>query len=137
MADVAITPSLVQNSDAATIISADTAVAITAGQLVAKDVNGKFILADADGVSPAHKVVGIAIDSAPGANQPLDVATADTAFVPGGTLVVGTAYILSATPGGLAPYADGVTGMNRQIIGVAVTTTTLLLRIIQSNTLIP
>jgi hypothetical protein len=136
MADVAITANLVQNSDAATIISADAAVAITAGQLVAKDVNGKFILADADGVSPAYKVVGIALDSA-GANQPLDVATADATFVVGGTLVVGQVYILSATAGAICPTTDGATGMNRQVMGVALTTTTLLLKIIQSNTLIP
>lgn len=132
MADLTVTANSVQNSDAATILTGDAAAAVAAGQAVYKDSNGKFNLADANGTTPAFKVIGIALDSA-GPNQPISVATADPDFVPGATLVKGTTYILSGTPGGIAPDVDGVSGWNKQIIGVATSTTNMVLKITLSN----
>jgi hypothetical protein len=132
MADLTIVEDDVQNSDAGTVISGDAAVDIAAGQAVYKLANGKYGLADADGTTPSFKVVGIALDSA-GPDQPVSICTSDPDFVPGATLVKGVTYILSGNAGGIAPDEDADTGWNKQIIGVATSTTNMLLRITQSN----
>src|SRR3977135_1966111 len=105
MADLVITPANVLASAQATVAQGVAAVAILAGQVVYKDVTGKFNLADANGVTPAFKAFGIAQHAA-AALQPMQVAIADPLFVVGATLVVGTTYILSGTPGAICPDAD-------------------------------
>lgn len=138
MPDLTITAEDVINSDAATIIKGDSASAISAGQVVYKLANGKFGLADADGISPLFKVAGIAINSTAGADQPLSVCTNDPVFGTGATgLVSGDIYVLSATAGGIAPASDLAEDMNVQILGVAISDTEIYLKIVNSNAVVP
>ncbi len=130
--DIVITKANVQNSDAGALISGDAAVAIVAGQVVAKNTAGKFILADANAAVPANKPVGIALNDAD-IDQPLSVCTRDPDFVFGGTAAIGDVVILSGTPGGIAPYADQVAGWFTSVLGVAKSTTTINLTIVQSG----
>lgn len=132
MGNLSITAANVQNSDTASIVDGIAAVAITAGQVLYKLLNGTYGLADANGTTPAFKVAGIALNDA-GPGQPVQLVTNDVAFVSGGTMTKGTIYILSGTPGAIAPVADLTTGWNRQILGVALSSTVLYLKIINSN----
>lgn len=95
--------------------------AITRGQALYKDLTdaSKLKLADAD-VQATARFCGIALaDVATGQYLPYLPAGA---FNPGAAVVVGTAYVCSTTPGGIAPLADLTTGDFFSIIGFATTT---------------
>lgn len=46
-------------------------------------------------------------------------------YNPGGTVVIGTVYVVDLTAGGIAPTADMLTGDFQTIIGVATTTSNI------------
>jgi hypothetical protein len=96
--------------------------AITQGQPVYLHTDQKYYLSDADAAAPANKVDGIALNSA-AANQPLRVATQDSAFTPGCTLTVGEVLVVGNTAGTLHPSADLTTGWVPMIVFVATSTT--------------
>lgn len=110
---------------------------ITAGQVVYKDATtNTYKLADNDGASAAlASVAGIALHGA-SSGQPLKVQTAGGINV-GATLTVGEIYVLSATPGGIAPKADLATGKRVTVLGVATTTSNLMLKSIVSGVAVP
>jgi hypothetical protein len=96
--------------------------AITAGQSVFLDnvtgstTNGKYLKSDAnDGTR--NKFDGIAMNS-PGSGQALVVANGGEIDI-GATLTTGEIYVVSATPGGVAPVGDKVTGWRVIIAGYA------------------
>lgn len=93
---------------------------------------------DTDGVGKAHpadandttksKCVGVTVEKSY-SGQPVLYASVSAAFVPGATLTKGVAYILSATPGGIAPAADLTTGWRRVDLFTALDTTTAVLNV--------
>jgi hypothetical protein len=108
---------------------------ITAGQVVFKDSSTKkFELADADDTS-LDEVYGIALNG--GADgQPGVVALPGSDITIGATLTAGTAYYLSATAGGICPFADLVTGDRVIFLGIAKSTSVLHFRPIDSGVIL-
>lgn len=103
-------------------------VAITAGQAVYMDGNGKWQLADANGTN-TEKVEGLAAHSV-AANQPLLVVYEDDDLTLGATLsMTAPIYVLSGTAGGIAPVADITTGMHPKYLLTAKSTTKCILSI--------
>jgi hypothetical protein len=84
----------------------------------------KLKLADANGAAATRNVVGIALNGGSD-GQPIKYATSDPALVLGATLVVGQDYMLSDTPGAVAPVSDAVSGDYVTVLGVAISTTEL------------
>lgn len=128
MADISITATSVIASGNSNTETGVAGAAITTGHVVYKDsTTGKFGLSDANGASADIKsVYGVALNGA-AIGQPVTVARSGDITV-GGTLVAGTAYYLSATPGGIAPVADLTTGDAVVQLGLAKSTTVLAFR---------
>ncbi len=134
---LSITVANVQNSASGTLIEGNAAAAITAGQVVYRNDDGDFDLADANGTTPAFRVAGIALNDAD-VDQPVQICTGDVAFVPGATLTPGTIYILSGTtPGGIEAASAATVGWNVQVLGVAVSASVLYFKIVNSNGVVP
>lgn len=110
---------------------------ITAGQtLYLKESDSRYWKADSDSATSAVRVlVGIALNGA-SAGQPLRVQTAGSITI-GGTVAVGTVYILSDTAGGIMPSTDVETGDYVSIVGIATTTGIILLDITNSGVAVP
>lgn len=121
-ADVTITAGNVLPGANARYRQGVAGVAITAGQLVYLDVaTNTWKLTDAN-VAAAADVDGIAVVST-AAGAPLTVVTWDDDLTLGGTTAKGTIYLASATPGGVAPAADLVTGWYAIVVALGKTTT--------------
>jgi hypothetical protein len=106
---------------------------ITAGMPVYADGADTFQLkpAQADAAATA-KVAGMALNSADD-EQPIIFQT-DGVFKPGATVVIGETYALSAAnPGKIAPYGDLVSTNRVTILGVGISTSEILLGIINSE----
>lgn len=103
--------------------------AIAAGQAVYKDgATGRFLLADSNSATAAARTpYGIALNSA-GDGQPLVVHKSGD-LTAGATLVAGTTYYLSDTPGGICPLADVGSGEYACIVGIAKSTSVLAVAI--------
>lgn len=130
MADITITPSAVLAASDATRESGTAGATITAGQVVAKHAtNGKYVLADADGTG-VTRPRGIALNGASD-GQPLTIVTAGDVTL--GGMTAGVSYYLSPTAGGIAPRADVDTGDTVTALGIAKSTTVLLLNITHSG----
>lgn len=103
-------------------------VTVTAGQTLYKDPadSNKLKLADCNAAGPElADCVGIALNNA-STGQPVNFLAAGD-INPGAALVVGTTYILSATPGGIAPIADHASTWRLTYLGYATTTSNLRL----------
>ena len=86
--------------------------------------DGKLKPADNDSATAAvRRAIGIALNGAAN-GQPLAYLTAGPITI-GATLVAGTAYYLSDTPGGICPVADLTTGEYPVLLGLATSTTVL------------
>lgn len=84
----------------------------------------KWMLADSNSATAeAKKAGGVALNGC-ALDQPLVVQTAGDITL-GATLVAGSPYYLSETPGGIEPAADLTTGENVCLIGLAKSTTVL------------
>lgn len=105
----------------------------TAGQAVYRDStdNYDFKLADANTAAPSE-AYGILLNG--GADgQPAEIVRGGL-YAPGGTVVVGMVYAVSAAaPGGIAPYGDLATGDYVTILGVGYTAALILVDIIVSK----
>lgn len=125
-ADVSITAANVVPSAEARTIRRVAAVAITAGQTVyVEAATNQLKLADGNSsTAEVRKVAGIAVTSG-AIGTVISVVTRDPALVLGGTTAKGTAYTLSATPGGIAPLADLTTGWYGHIIGIGISSTVI------------
>ncbi len=103
----------------------------TAGETVAAGKVGflssttkKWMLADSNSATAeARKAAGIFLNGA-SLNQPVDVVTKGPVTI-GTTLVPGTAYFLSDTPGGICVLADVGSGEYICQLGLAISTTVL------------
>ena len=125
MADLTITAANVAVTSGETE-TGTAGAAITAGQVVFKNASGNFALADADDTS-LDEVYGIALNGA-ASGQPLEVAKSGCSITIGATLTAGLAYYLSATAGGIAPYADLVADDRVIYLGSATSTSVLAFR---------
>lgn len=138
MADLLVTTTGVKRSDNNSGIRTRKAGAtIAAGDSVYEDVNGKWQLADANGVSAAMaQVAGIAVGGG-ALDQEVTVITGGKLTLPtsgvGTTMVKGSVYVLSSNPGKIAPAADLVAGHNVTVLGVALSATELLVSIVVSG----
>lgn len=101
--------------------------AITAGQTVYKDGNGKWQLAQADGTAAEAAVRGVAVNSTSAADQPLAVAIEGDVQLDTGALAgaaVGDIAVLGAAAGGMYPSGDLVSTNRVAIVGFIKTSTT-------------
>jgi hypothetical protein len=123
MVDIVITPANVIAGGNSTRDSGIAGEALLAGKTVfLNTTTNKWMLSDNNG-SGTRSVGGIALVGA-SLNQPVTfIKSGDLAL--GATLVAGTAYYLSGTPGGICPVADLVTGMDPVLIGIATSTTNI------------
>lgn len=132
MADLSVTAANCLPGAGALISEGLAGATITAGQAVYKDTDGTIKLADADGASATIRTCkGMALNGA-SAGQPVKYQTQGN-LVLGATLTPGTTYYLSNTAGGVCPLADVGTGEYYHIIGIATSTTNLLMALAYSG----
>jgi hypothetical protein len=133
MADITITAASVLASTTAKNNRGVAGQAITAGQVVYLDgTDNRYKLAIATS-KPTAEALGIATNNA-AAGQPLIVAEFDENLSIGGTVVVGTVYVLSAAAAGaIAPVADLAAGNFVTLLGVAKTAGTIKLLVTRSG----
>ena len=127
MVDISVTAANVVKGTGAVTQNGTAGATITAGQSIYLDtVAGTLKLADADVVASAA-AAGIALHGA-SLNQPLAYQSAGRITI-GGTVVVGTVYVVSITAGGVAPLADIASGDFVTVLGIGVTTAIIALDI--------
>jgi hypothetical protein len=130
MADLSITAASVVAGSGATIDRSHNAgAAITAGQVVyLESSSSTYKLADCNSATAEVRTpAGIALNGA-ASGQPLAVCTKGSVTI-GATLTAGVAYYLSGTAGGIRPVADNTTGDYPALIGMASSTTALVVNI--------
>lgn len=139
MADIDLTESgFIPGANAVIKTRQKAGATITQGQVVYQDRNdaNKWKLGDANASAVTAgngTLVGLACQSV-ASGQYFDVLLEDDDLTIGGTvLTANTAYILSATAGGIAPLADLTTGWYLTLLGVAKSTTKLNFRPIKSG----
>lgn len=127
MADVSITAANVRASERAIKLRGTAGATITAGQIVYRDTDEKFKLAQST-TRITSNIIGIATSG--GADgQTIEVVTRDPELTVGGTLslsaaAAGGAYVLSAAAaGGIAPHGDLAATNWLVFLGVAISTT--------------
>lgn len=127
MADITITAA---NVLAASNAERDQGIAgetITAGKpIYLNSTTNRWMLADSNAASAeARQAKAIALNGA-SAGQPVAFQKSGDITI-GATLVAGTAYFLSDTPGGICPLADVGSGEYVVLIGIAKSTSVLQL----------
>lgn len=138
MSDISITATSVVASASAKIYSGIAGETITAGQTLYKSsTDNRLYKADANASPATADCVGIALNGA-AAGQPLKYTDDDPDFTPGGTLSLSVAadsgvYVLSGTAGGIAPMDDLAANMYPVVLGVAKSTTKMVLKIVKST----
>jgi tetrahydrodipicolinate N-succinyltransferase len=122
------------NSTRKTYVSKEV---VTAGQGVALDTADKKVgLWDSNSPSAwKKKPLGVALNGAQ-IGQPVVVHEEGRINI-GATVVVGTAYFMSDTPGGICPMADVGTGENSVFIGIATLATELSVKLVDFNVTVP
>jgi hypothetical protein len=125
MTDLSVTAASVVADSSASTTTGRAGETVTAGQAVYLDPTvKKWLKADSNSATAAAKKAGgIALNGA-ALNQPLVIAT-DGPVTMGATMVAGSPYYLSETPGGIQPSADLGAGENVCLIGYATSTTVL------------
>lgn len=135
MADVSQTPANVvpsTNAEQEWCVAGET---ITAGMPVfLKAADSRVWKAQADAATD-DDVYGIALNGA-SAGQPISVQKNGQINL-GGTLVVGTVYVVSAAAGAICPWADLVTGNYVTLLGVAITAAILEMKRYTTSIQIP
>lgn len=134
MPDLTITPANVLSGTNAAFYQGVAGATITAGQVVTLDATTKrLVLADSNAAAPLATVRGIALHAA-STGQPVRIQTNGTITLGGTT--VGAIYVLSATPGGIAPVVELLAGMRTSILGVGAATGTLQMALVNSGQLV-
>lgn len=130
MADIVITATAVKAVANARLFSGVAGETIAAGKTLAVDpATGKYVLADSNHASAwRRQVKAIALCGA-SLDQPLFVHKSGLLDLGTAVLTLGVAYYQSDTPGGICPFADVGTGENVVLIGLAKTTSQLLVDI--------
>lgn len=121
MADLSITAANVLFTSG-TKTTGVAGAAVTAGQALYLDTTTNTLkLAQCDGTAAEVAAVGIALHAA-GSGQPLTYAGQGSVINIGGTTAKTTAYMVSATAGGVAPQADLDSGKRICYLGYATAT---------------
>jgi hypothetical protein len=142
MADVTITASSVLHGSGANLEDGLSGEAITAGQAVYwKTSTRTWFKAKNSGTAAESgyatgSKVGVAVNSAPGVGQYVKVLR-DGNLTAGGTLVVGTAYVIGDAYGGIAPATDLGSSDYVTVLGVATTAAILKMAPIISGVEVP
>lgn len=126
MADLSITAANVQQASGAQRATDGIAgETITAGMaLYQKSSDSRWWKADSNSATTEQRAASkIALNNA-SAGQPISLHGEGPINI-GGTVVVGTIYVLSATAGGIAPSTDLASGWYTQVIGIGRTTSEL------------
>lgn len=132
MADLSVTAANVLPGAGPTTEDGLAGATITAGQACYRDSDGTYKLADADGASATIRTArGIALNGA-AAGQPIRIQRSGEITI-GATMTAGVTYYLSNTPGGICPLADVGTGEYFHIIGIAKSTTVMLMSLAYSG----
>jgi hypothetical protein len=129
MADLVITAaSVLAAADASIDFSHRAGEALAQGKQVYFDSTAKkWMLADSNSATAeARQASGTALNAA-ALNQPVAVAKNGSKVTIGATLVPGTDYYLSDTPGGICPIADVGTGEYVCRVGMALSAADLQL----------
>ena len=133
MADYTVTAANVLASAGSSKATGVSGVNLTAGQLLAQDVDGTIKLADANGAAPFNVVVGIALHASL-AGQPIAYVTFDPSFRPGITLAaIGDCVIASGNPGNMCPDSDKAAGWFVTEIGRAISTTLIRIQLLSGG----
>jgi hypothetical protein len=113
-------------------------VAILAGNVLYADVTAAGVqkLATAAGTAAQADVSGIALCNA-AVGQPVVISNIKGNINLGATLVVGTEYVLSATPGAICPRADLVSTNKIVVLGNADAANNLKMRIDKTLIAVP
>jgi len=132
VADLVISSSNVTPGTGANTLGGTAGEAIDAGEVCYLDsTTNKYKLADANDSSSTATVKGIAVNSAI-LDQPITVLQSGDINV-GSVLTTAEVYVLSATPGKIAPVADLASGWYTSILGVAKDADTLTVSINNSG----
>jgi len=125
MVDLTIVPANVISAPDAKREDGTAGVALLAGQLVYKDsTTKKWALSDTNSATvEARQPTGIALHAA-AINQPITVHRSGDITI-GATVVGGTDYYASDTPGGICPRADVGATEKVTMIGLAKSTTVI------------
>jgi hypothetical protein len=136
MPDLVLVPAEVLPGTGAAYVNGVAGAAVTAGQVCYLDAATKsFKLADANATAATATVRGIAMHGAT-AGQPLTLQSGgDITLGAGAAMTVGGLYVLSGTPGGIAPVAELLAAMYTTLLGVAVSATSLRLQVLNSGVL--
>jgi hypothetical protein len=129
MANLTITAASVVLGAGASKSTGTIGEALTAGQVVYfDDATSTYKLADNNSATAAVRLpAGIALNGG-GVGQPVSVLSSGPITI-GATLTAGVAYYLGDTPGSICPVADLATGEYPTIIGIAISTTVLDVKI--------
>lgn len=132
MADITVTAASVIAGGDAVVEHGRAGATITAGQVVYKEASsGKFKLTDTNSATAEVKnAYGIALNGASD-GQPLAVQKAGSITI-GATVVAGTAYYASETPGGIQSAADVATEAV-VLLGIATSASVIKMGIINSG----
>jgi hypothetical protein len=124
VADISVTAASVMKTSATSVVDSASYAgeALTAGQVV-YNLAGVWMKSDSSTAAKAA-AAGIAMNSA-ASGQPVEVSRGKITV--GGTVAVGVVYYVSTNGGGIAPVADVTTGMYVTPLGVADTTTTIVI----------
>jgi hypothetical protein len=135
--DLSLTAASVVPSSGYTFVDGTAGETITAGQtLYFKDSDSRYWKADSDSATAAvRSLVGIALSGA-SAGQPIRVQTGGSITI-GATVTVGEIYVLSDTAGGIMPEGDLEQGDYVTIVGIATSSTVILLDITNSGVAVP
>lgn len=128
-ADLSITAANVKPSTSAVTRTLTAGEALAAGQLVYRlSTDGKVYKADCDSATAAVRdVYGIAVTGAASGGLVV-VCLEDSDLTIGATVTNGVVYGLSATAGGIAPWADQTTGWYPTVLCVGKSATTVAFR---------
>ena len=125
MADLTQTASSVAPGTPAFKLTGIVNAAVVAGQPCYQGNDGYWYPAVNDSALHAgSNRLAIALDSAPGAGQPVTLLTSGQMNL-GATLTVGETYVVSKNTGKIAPISDLIAGNFVSILGVAISTTIL------------
>jgi hypothetical protein len=136
MADITVTAANVAPGTGAVVVTGTFGETVTAGQAVyLKSSDSEWYLANADAAT-TDDVVGIALNG--GANgQPGSVQTRGQITI-GGTVAIGTVYVLSAAAaGGIAPVADLAATNLVTVVGVGITAAIIDMHIKTTSVAVP
>lgn len=132
MADISITAANVKAGSASTRVQlVQAGEAIDQGDPAYLASDGKYYQTDANDTAVKAQVKGIAIT--PASTDGYFLLAVDGLVNLGATLAVGQVYVVSASKGGIAPYADLTTNDFVSIVGVATTTALLDINLLVSG----